>query len=93
MDVEPLGWKHLLGAALILATIGIIIARRDQFTPGKIAVIGLMTLGSVLLFLSTVFQFHLGFVDLELAAIIVWVASLGAGLILLRREENVDSDV
>ena len=92
MVIESIGWKHLLGAVLILVSVAIVIARRDQFTPGKIIAIGLMILGSVFLFLSTVFRFHLGFVDLELAAIIVWVASLGVALMLLGQDGNVETD-
>ncbi|EMA56292.1 hypothetical protein [Halococcus thailandensis] len=52
MIVEPLGWKHLLQAVLIAATIVIIVWYREKMHPWFIVAMGLMMFGSAL---STVF--------------------------------------
>lgn len=93
MIVEPIGWKHLLGVALILVTIAIVIARRDQFHPRMMVAIGLMMLGSTLLFLDSIFQLGLGFVDLELAAIAAWMAATGLALTLLGQDGGEQTDI
>jgi hypothetical protein len=84
--IEPIGWKHVLGFVLILATIGIVILRRDQIHSYMIVAIALMTLGSVLTGVSSVFQFGFGFVDLELAALVLWGAALLLAMVVLHTE-------
>jgi drug/metabolite transporter (DMT)-like permease len=93
MLVESIGWKHLLGVALILVAIAIVIARRDQFHPRMMVAIGLMMVGSMLLFLDSIFQFGLGFVDLELVAIVAWMAATGLALTLLGQDDGGQTDI
>ena len=86
--IEPLGWKHLLGGALIVATIIIIVLRRDQIHSRMIVAIALMTLGSVLTGASSILHLGLGFVDLELAALVSWAAAFVLAMVTLRHRDG-----
>jgi drug/metabolite transporter (DMT)-like permease len=88
VTIEPIGWKHLLGFALIAATILIVVSRREQIHSHMIIAIALMTLGSVLTGVSSVFQFGFGFADLELAALVSWGAALLLAMVVLHTERN-----
>jgi drug/metabolite transporter (DMT)-like permease len=88
--IEPIGWKHLLGFALIVATIIIVVLRRDQIHSRLIIAIALMTLGSVLTGISSVFQFGFGFVDLELAALVSWGAASLLAMVVFHTERDSD---
>ena len=90
--IESIGWKHLLGVALIVTTIAIVVVRRDQIHSRMIIAIVLMSLGSVLTGASSILHLGLGFVDLELAALVSWTAALVLALVTLRhRDGNEDT--
>jgi hypothetical protein len=92
MLVEAIGLKQLLTGTLIAVTIALVAIRRRQYQRRMIIAISLFSLGTTLMLASTIFRPDLAFVDLELAALIAWIASTGYFLSMLVRDRGTNTD-
>jgi hypothetical protein len=85
--------EELLTGTLIAVTITLVTIRRRQYQGRMVVAVSLFSLGTTLMLVSTIPRLDLSFVDLELAALIAWIASTGYLLLMLVRDRGTRTDL